>query len=122
MNFREPSWFGTVQPMVSDWLARRAALSPERLALVDAIGGRKIDYREWNGTANRTARYLRGLGVERGDRVAVLAHNAVEVLDVWFACAKLGAVFQPLNWRLTGSELALLVNDGTPTVLLHGSA
>jgi fatty-acyl-CoA synthase len=108
--------------MVSDWLASRAALSPERMALVDTIRGRKIDYRSWNASVNRTARYLRGLGVARGDRVAVLAHNAVEVLDVWFACAKLGAIFQPLNWRLTGSELAALVKDGTPTVLLYGAA
>ena len=108
--------------MVSDWLARRAALSPERLALVDTIRGRKITYREWNGAANRTARYLRRLGVERGARVAVLATNSVEVLDVWFACAKLGAIFQPLNWRLTESELAALVEDGTPSTLLYGQS
>jgi fatty-acyl-CoA synthase len=107
--------------MVSDWLARRAALSPERLALVDTIRGRKIDYREWNAAANRTARYLRELGVERGSRVAVLATNCVEVLDVWFACAKLGAIFQPLNWRLTDGELAALLEDGTPSVLVYGA-
>jgi fatty-acyl-CoA synthase len=108
--------------MVSDWLARRASLSPERVALVDTIGERKITYREWNGAANRTARYLRALGVERGARVAVLATNCVEVLDVWFACAKLGAIFQPLNWRLSGNELAALVEDGTPTVLVYGKS
>src|SRR5262245_57660729 len=107
--------------MVSDWLARRAALSPERVALVDTITRRKITYRDWNRSANRTARYLRELGVERGARVAVLAMNSVEVLDVWFACAKIGAIFQPLNWRLTGNELAALVKDGTPSVLIYGS-
>jgi fatty-acyl-CoA synthase len=107
--------------MVSDWLARRAALSPERLALVDTIGDRKITYAEWNGAANRTARYLRELGVERGSRVAVLANNCVEVLAVWFACAKLGAIFQPLNFRLKAAELSGLVDDGTPEVLLYGA-
>lgn len=106
--------------MVSDWLARRAALSPERVALTDTIRGRTIDYREWNTAANRTARYLRELGVRKGTRVAVLAMNCVELLDVWFACAKLGAIFQPLNWRLGATELAGLIADGTPHVLIFG--
>jgi fatty-acyl-CoA synthase len=106
--------------MVSDWLARRAALSPERIALTDTVRGRKITFREWNAAANRTARYLRELGVARGDRVAVLAMNCVEVLDIWFACAKLGAIFQPLNWRLASNELAALVADGMPTVFVYG--
>ena len=42
----------------------------------------------------------------KGDRVAILAHNCVEFLDVWFACGKLGAILQALNWRLTAGELA----------------
>ena len=110
-----------VRAMVSDWLERRAALSPERVALVDTTrGGARITYRAWNGATNRTARLLRELGVGRGDRVAVLAMNAVEVLEVWFACAKLGAIFQPLNWRLTATELVALVADGTPRVLVFG--
>lgn len=113
--------------MVTDWLARRAALSPDRIALTDATrstsataAGEKISYRAWNATANRTARFLQSLGVKRGDRVAVLAMNAVEVLDVWFSCAKLGAIFQPLNWRLGVGELAALVRDGAPVVLVYG--
>ncbi len=101
-------------------MAKRAALSPERVALKDSIRGRTINYREWNAAANRTARYLRELGVERGARVAVLAMNSVEVLDIWFACAKLGAIFQPLNWRLATTELAALIADGTPSVLVYG--
>ena len=107
--------------MMSDWLARREALSPERTALVDTIGGRTITYREWNRSANRTARLLRELGVTRGERVAVLSMNSVESLDVWFACSKLGAIFQPLNWRLAEGELATLIADGTPCVFAYGN-
>jgi fatty-acyl-CoA synthase len=109
-------------PIIHDWLARRAELSPGRVALIDAIRGeRRITYREWNAAANRTARLLHDtLGVRRGDRVAVLAMNCVEFLDVLFACAKLGAILQPLNWRLSVEELKGLFADAEPVVFIYG--
>ncbi|AEI63429.1 acyl-CoA synthetase [Corallococcus macrosporus] len=109
-------------PIVHDWLARRAALAPERIALIDANHGeRRISFREWNEAASRTAAFLHhGLGVGRGDRVAVLAYNCVEFLDLFFACAKLGAILQPLNWRLSASELGGLLADAAPSVLVFG--
>jgi fatty-acyl-CoA synthase len=108
--------------IVGDWLGRRAMLSPNRIALVDTLhANRAISYREWNRAANRTANFLRGRwGVKKGDRVAVLAMNCVEYLDVWFACGQLGAILQTLNWRLTPTELAGLIRDATPTVLIYG--
>ncbi|MCP3063188.1 long-chain fatty acid--CoA ligase [Myxococcus sp. K38C18041901] len=110
-------------PIVHDWLARRAALDPDHLALVDATReGRRITYREWDARASRTAAYLHQvLGVRRGERVAVLAHNRVETLDLLFACAKLGAILQPLNWRLSAPELSGILADAEPTVLVYGS-
>jgi fatty-acyl-CoA synthase len=107
---------------VNNWLTRRASLSPDKIALVDAVDGdRQITFREWNSQVNRTADFLRRhLSVERGDRVAVLAMNCVEYLDLWFACGKIGAVIQLLNWRLTPRELAGLVADATPRVLVYG--
>ena len=61
-------------PIVHDWLARRAALDPDRTALIDANHGeRRISYREWDAAASRTAAFLHhALGVGRGDRVADL--------------------------------------------------
>jgi fatty-acyl-CoA synthase len=108
---------------IGDWLARREMLTPNKVALVDTLNGnRRITYREWNRAANRTANFLREeLGVRKGDRVAVLAMNCVEYLDVWFACGKLGAIMQTLNWRLTPRELAGLIADATPRVLLYGA-
>ena len=86
--------------LIGDWLGRRAMLSPDKVALIDTIrGGQAITYRMWNLAANRTAGFLRELGVTKGDRVAVLAPNRVEYLDLWFACGKLGAILQALNWR-----------------------
>ncbi|HUS16715.1 MAG TPA: long-chain fatty acid--CoA ligase [Chloroflexia bacterium] len=105
-----------------DWLAKRAQLSPDKVALVDTLhDGRLITYHDWNAAANRTAHFLAAHGVRRGDRVAVLAMNCVEYLDLWFACGKLGAILQPLNWRLTPYELVALVDDATPLVLLYGA-
>ena len=106
---------------LGDWLGRRAWLTPDKVALVDAANGnRPITYRQWNQAANRSAQLLKTLGVGKGDRVAVLAHNCVEFLDVWFACGKLGAILQPLNWRLTTRELVALIRDAEPKVLVHG--
>jgi fatty-acyl-CoA synthase len=107
--------------MQVDWLARREMLSPNKVALIDTLhGGREITYREWNHAANRTARFLQSLGVKKGDCVAVLSMNCVEYLDVWFACGKIGAILQNLNWRLTTHELGELVEDASPTILIYG--
>ncbi len=110
--------------IIGDWLAHRAELSPERVALIDVTRSpeapREWTYRAWNAQVNRTAHALRELGVGKGDRVAVLARNCVEYLDLWFACGKLGAVLQALNWRLSAPELTALVDDGGPQVLVYG--
>jgi fatty-acyl-CoA synthase len=106
---------------IGDWLARRDMLSPHKVALIDTLhDDQPITYREWNAAANQTANLLRDLGIGKGDRVAVLAMNCVEYLDIWFACGKLGAILQTLNWRLTPHELGGLLADGTPGVLVYG--
>ncbi len=101
-----------------DWLARRAELSPARLALIDPERGERITYREWNRRADLAARALLAAGVGQGDRVAVLAESSLEVLDVLFACGKLGAVFVPLNWRLADPELERIVGHARPRALV----
>ncbi len=104
---------------VADWLARRARLTPARVALHCTLTGRDITYKAWNANANRTANYLRGLGVARGDRVAVYAANSIEYLDVLMACNKIGAILQNLNWRLTVLELSGLLQDAAPVALVY---
>src|SRR5512143_3818977 len=107
---------------IGDWLGKRADLSPDKTALIDTIGGRAISYRAWNAQVNRTANYLRdALGIRKGDRVAVLSMNCVEYLDLWFACGKLGAILQNLNWRLTRYELERIAADAAPVVFVYGA-
>ena len=104
-----------------DWLGRRASLSPEKVAILDALhDNQPITYQGWNRRANRLANFYRdGLGLRKGDRVAIYATNRVEYLDALFACNKLGAILQVLNWRLTPRELASIINDAAPRVLLY---
>ncbi len=116
-----PAYVLPVMPLSSDWLGRRARLSPSALAIVDATGiERTLDFATWDRQVCRTARLLAALGVGRGDRVAVLARNDLAILDLWLACGKLAAVLQPLNWRLTLPELQGLLDDGEPSVLAFG--
>lgn len=101
------------------WLTRRAQLTPKRIA-VD-FEDRAISYFDLNQRANRAASVLQSLGVRKGDRVAVLSDNCPEYLEVFFACAKIGAVLAPVSWRLGESEMAWQIEDSEPKLLVAGS-
>ena len=107
---------------IGDYLGRREIYSPDKPAIVDA--GKdpawRFTYREMNERANRYANWLReAAGVEKGDRVAILARDGVEHLDSFFACGKLGAIHTALNWRLHWREVVGLVEQTQPKVLLY---
>jgi acyl-CoA synthetase (AMP-forming)/AMP-acid ligase II len=106
--------------------ARHARYRPRHTAVVVAPrlpGEREIrlDWREFDAYANRLANAYRRLGVERGDRVATVLSNSLELLATYWACARLGAVAVPLSPLLTASGLASLVADAAPRVLVAGS-
>jgi len=110
-----------IEPTV-DWVAKWAGYRPQKLALRDHATGREWTYGEAERRATALAAHLQaGLGVGRGDRVAVLAQNRAETVFLFFACVKLGAVLVPLNFRLTARELDQLVADCEPRVLLVGA-
>lgn len=102
-----------------DWLEKRAQLSPDRVALIDAETGQEVTYAQWNQRANRVAHALYHLGMRKHDRVAILAMNSLEYLDLLFACQKGGFILQALNWRLSSVELEKLIQSGTPRVLVY---
>ena len=104
----------------ADLLTNRARLTPGREALIEKDTGRRYTYAELNARANRLANWMRALGVEKGDRVSILAHNGVAYIDLLFGLAKIGAIFAPLNWRLAARELIYIANDCQPKVLLCG--
>ena len=104
---------------VTDWLDKRARLTPDRVALIDYATRAETTFAAWNERVNRTANYLRSLGVGKGDLVAVYAMNRPEYLDLFWAAPKIGAILQNLNWRLTVHELKGIVESGAPKVLIY---
>ncbi len=103
-----------------DWIAHHARRTPHKLAAVDLFGERRLSYIEFDARISRLASHLRHQrGIARGDRVAVLALNTTDTLEVQFACGRLGAVFVPLNTRLTVPELQFIVGDAGPKVMVH---
>jgi fatty-acyl-CoA synthase len=104
----------------ADLLTSRARLTPDREALLYTHTGERFTYAQLNARANRAANFLRALGVGKGDRVSILAHNSVIYLDLFYGIAKIGAIFAPLNWRLTARELSYIVSDCEPQVVLCG--
>jgi fatty-acyl-CoA synthase len=103
-----------------DWIAHYGRRTPDKVAMVDLGSGRRLTYAQADIRISRLAAHLRNTHkVARGDRVAVLAPNTTDTLEVQFACGRLGAVFLPLNTRLTVSELQFIVGDASPKVMIH---
>jgi fatty-acyl-CoA synthase len=105
-----------------DWIAHFGRRTPDKPAVVDLASGRTFTYAQFDSRISRLASHLRdGLQVRRGDRVAVLALNTTDTLEVQFACGRIGAVFLPLNTRLTVPELHYIVGDAAPVLMIHDS-
>jgi fatty-acyl-CoA synthase len=103
-----------------DWIAHFGRRTPDKLAVVDLGSERRLTYAQFDARISRLAGYLRDrLGIARGDRVAVLALNTSDTLEVQFACGRIGAVFLPLNTRLTVPELQYIVGDAAPSLMIH---
>ena len=114
-----PSGLGmTGQGMtLSDLLGRQARGGrADAVALADRATRRT--YRELDERVSRLAVGLAGLGIGRGERVAVLSRNRVEMLETYYACARLGAVCVPVNFRLVAEEIAYLLEDSGARLLL----
>src|SRR6185312_8501514 len=95
-----------------DWITHFGRRTPDKIAAIDLASERRLSYAQFDARISRLATHLRDtLKVTRGDRVAVLALNTTDTLEVQFACGRIGAVFLPLNTRLTVPELQFIVGD-----------
>ena len=106
---------------VFDIPAKRADLDPHRVALEDLVSGECVTYRDLDERTGRSAALLAELGAGAGDRIALLCRNRVEFFELLFACARLGAILVPLNWRMPANELAPLIIDCGAKWLIHGA-
>ena len=107
-----------VFPRYNDPLRHWRSLAPSRVALVDRARDIRLTYREMDNECDRWASLLRGEGVRRGDRVAVIAGNRAEVADLFFACTRLGAALVPLNWRLAPQELGAILRHAQAKLVI----
>ncbi len=102
----------------TDIYSIHAATRPNKLALI--CGERSLTYAGLNTRANRVANALRSLGVQAGDRVAVMVHNSIEGLEIGAGLSKLAAMNVPVNYRLREHEVAYVVNDSEAKVVVAG--
>ena len=98
-----------IEPNLAATTLRRAAINPDRTALI--FEEQEFTYREFGDRVRRQATLLRRSGVCVGDRVGYLGFNHPALLETMFAAQALGAIFVPLNFRLTAQELTFIIND-----------
>lgn len=97
-------------------LPRHAQYRPDHLAVV--FEEHRLSYRDFNRRVNRVANAFYGLGIRKGDKIATLLENSLELLEVYWAVAKLGAVVVPLSILLRGQGLTRLLNDSDSVMVI----
>jgi fatty-acyl-CoA synthase len=105
--------------MIVDWIAHNAANLPHKTATIELPSQRRRSYAEMHDRVGRIARWLIDLGVQRGDRVGVLAPNSIDTMEIVFATWRIGAVHLALNFRLTAGELDFIIGNAEPKVVIY---
>jgi fatty-acyl-CoA synthase len=100
-----------------DWLAQWELYSPDKVALKDVLHSKDYTYQDCYRLANFFAADLKASGLQKGDRVAVFAHNRIETIILFFALQRLGAILVPINFRLTPSETDYVISDSGSKLL-----
>ncbi len=105
--------------MNCDWASARARLSPDRTAIFDLDRGAAYSYRAMRDRVARLRGLVAGLGVGRGDRIAILAKNGIAHVDLFLLAGYAGVTLVPLNWRLPAQELTPLVAAARTRLLFY---
>lgn len=101
-----------------DFLTLNAGIRPNSLAIQDLNFDRQWTYAELNVFVAKVTSWLKKQGISEGERVACLSKNRAEIIALHLACARLGAIFVPLNWRLVLEELNNILTDCEPSILI----
>ena len=94
---------------LSSFIAFHARRTPDRCAL--KYRGEDISYAEFDGRIGRVGGWLASRGIGAGDVVAVLMKNSTAFLELVFATSHIGAVFLPINYRLSADEVSYIVGN-----------
>lgn len=100
------------------WVKRWSELHPHKSAVI--FEGSQISYLEMHQKVNRACCWLQSLGIEKGDRVAVMLNNCPEFLELFLACSRMGALFVPINYRLAAAELEYTLTNSRPRLFVFG--
>jgi acyl-CoA synthetase (AMP-forming)/AMP-acid ligase II len=104
----------------AEFLTISSAVVPDREALISGDGSKRITYMEMASRVNRIANALQGMGIQAGDKVAVMSVNSPEAVECYYACAKIGACFVPLNPRAKQEEIEHMLNTSEVAVAFVG--
>ncbi len=102
----------------AEFLTISAAICPDRLAII--FDDKRITFSQLNERVNRLGNALLKMGVKKGDRVAFLQVNCNQCVETYFAVAKIGAMYVPLNFRAKGEELTYMLDTAEANTLLFG--
>ena len=100
------------------WVQRWSDLHPNKPAII--FEEAQITYSELNKRANRASCWLQSIGIEKGDRIVVMLNNCPEFIELFLACARLGAIFVPLNFRSAPQELDYFLKNCRPRLFVFG--
>jgi acyl-CoA synthetase (AMP-forming)/AMP-acid ligase II len=104
--------------IVPDMLQFGATTAPRQACII--AGDRIHTFAESSLRASRLANAFRRHGIRRSDRVSLLAQNEIEYTEIQVAAIRAGVILAPLNWRLTVPELRYMVENCSPSLLIHG--
>jgi len=102
----------------TDFLSIAAAICPDKSAIV--FEGKRYTFSQLNERVSRLANGLLKLGVKKGDRVALLQVNCNQSVETYFAVARIGAIYVPLNFRVKDKELIYMLNTAEANTLFIG--
>ena len=102
--------------VIGDMLRRSRYHFPDKTAMI--FGNKSLTYSRMEDECNRVANALAGLGVEKYDRVAILAHNTMHHVLTWFGCCKIGAVYLAINYLLRGKDISYSINHSESKVFI----
>jgi fatty-acyl-CoA synthase len=102
-----------------DWIERWASYHPQKIAVREPDSGRSLSYGALQDLSTRAAGFLKeNMGLQKGDRVAILADFCLEYILLFSVAQKLGIVLVPLNYRLSGREIAYMLGNCNPSLFL----
>ena len=107
-----------MKPTVKSMYEQTVSNYSNKEGFVDRRLGKRWTYKEWDEEVNKLAHAFQMADVKKGDRVSTILFNTAEFALTLFACMKIGAIFNPINFRLTEKEIDFILKDASPKIVI----